>query len=137
MTDSLDRMAVLAGAVVCVLIATPAAVVQSVLADDDAGTDQSAWVFLALAAIVVAYLVGGAVAGGRVPDAPFINGAAATLAAFVAIQAVGAVVRLVRGNGLSPVAIVFNALLAASIGALGAAYGARRATIAAERGSSD
>lgn len=128
MTESLDRNAVLAGAVWCVLIASPAAVAQGLLADDDAGTDQSVWVFVALAVIVTAYLVGGAIAGARVTDAPFINGATATLAAFVAIQAVGAVVRLARGDGLSLVAIVFNALLAASIGALGAAYGARRAT---------
>ena len=130
MTDSIDRNVVLAGAMLCTLIAVPAAVVQGILADDDAGTDQSGWVYVALVAIVVAYLLGGALAGRQVPTAPFVNGAAATTLAFVAIQTVGTIVRLVRDDGFPSIAgIVFNALLAASIGAIGAGWGARRATM--------
>ena len=141
-TDSLDRSAldsnaVLAGTILCLLVAVPAAVLQGFLADDDAGTDQSAWVYVALAVIVVAYLLGGALAGRAVPTAPFVNGAAATTLAFVVVQGVGAVVRVARGDEFpSLVGIVFNALLAASIGALGAGFGARWATMGRDGESS-
>ncbi len=128
MTAALNVPAVRHGAIICLLIAAPAAVVQRVLAEDDGGTDQSNWVFLALFAIVLAYLIGGAVAGRRSPDAPFVNGAAANLAAFVAVQVIAAVVRLVQGDGLSIIGIVFNALLAATIGVVGAGIGVWRAT---------
>ena len=133
MPNALDRRAVLTGAVWCLVIAMPAAVVQSVLADEDAGTDQSNWVFLALLAIVAAYLLGGAQAGKRALDAPFLNGAAATVAAFGVVQLVGIVVRLARGDGISVVALVFNALLAASIGTVGAWFGARRGAAALQQ----
>lgn len=129
--DALERPAVLTGALWCLALAVPAAVVQGVLADDDTGTDQSAWVFVALLAIVVAYLLGGAMAGRRALDAPFVNGAAAAFSAFAVVQVVGIIVRVVRGDGVSPVALVFNALLAASIGTVGAWFGARRGAAAA------
>ncbi len=106
------------------MIAVPAAVVQSILADNDAGTDQSNWVFLALLAIVFAYLLGGAQAGRRAVDDPFVNGAAAAFSAFAVVQVVGIVIRLARGDDFNLVALVFNALLAASIGTVGAWFGA-------------
>ena len=126
-TAALNVEAVRRGAIICLIIAAPAAVIQRLLADDDGGTDQSNWVFLALLAIVAAYLVGGSIAGHLAPDAPFMNGAAATLAAFVAVQVIGGVIRLAQGDGLSPVGIVFNALLAATIGVVGAGIGVSRA----------
>jgi putative membrane protein (TIGR04086 family) len=124
--ESLNRSAVLIGAVSCLVIAVPAAVVTSVLADDGS-TDQSNWVFLALLAIVAAYLLGGAQAGARALDAPFLNGAAAGFAAFAVVQTVGVVLRLVRGDDISLIGIIFNGLLAASFGTVGAWFGARRA----------
>lgn len=113
------------GALWCLVIAVPAAVVTSVLADNGS-TDQSNWVFLALLAIVVAYLLGGAQAGMRALDAPFLNGATATFAAFAVVQTVGVVLRLIRGDDISIIGIVFNGLLAASFGTVGAWFGARR-----------
>ena len=132
MTDALNVAAVRRGAIVCVLIAAPAAVISRLLAGDDTSTDQSNWVFVALLAIVVAYVVGGATAGRSAPEAPFVNGAAATLAAFVVVQAIGGVIRIVQGDGLSPLGIIFNALLAATIGVVGAGLGASRASRAAQ-----
>lgn len=127
MLSAINVSAVQRGALLCLVIATPAAIVSRLLADDDAGTDQSNWVFLALMVIVIAYLVGGAAAGKRVETSPFLNGAAATLAAFVVVQVIGGVIRLFQGEGLSPVGIVFNALLAATIGVVGAGIGVWRA----------
>lgn len=127
MLDSFNRTAVVIGAAWCLVIAVPAAVIAALLADDGS-TDQSNWVFLALLAIVVAYLVGGAEAGRRAPATPFLNGAAATLCAFALVQVVGIVLRLARGDDVSIIGIVFNALLAASFGTVGAWFGARRAS---------
>jgi uncharacterized membrane protein YfcA len=125
--DLFHRRAVAIGAVWCVAIAVPAAVVSSVLSDDGS-TDQSNWVFLALLVIVAAYLVGGAQAGARALDAPFLNGATATFVAFALVQTVGTVLRLVRDDDISILGIVFNGLLAASLGTVGAWFGARRGT---------
>ena len=137
MPSSLFPRAVTAGAVACLIITAPAAVIQASLSDGS-GADQSNWVYLTLLAIVVAYLLGGAVAGrvasagrnrspvagGVVTEAPMINGAAATVTAFAVVQFVGAVVRIAGGDGINPLALVFNALLAAAIGTVGAGIGA-------------
>lgn len=115
--------AVRSGAAVCLVVAVPAAVAQAVLADGEGG-ERSNWVYLTLLAIVVAYLAGGAAAGRKATAAPMINGAAAAVAAFAAVQLVAGVIRLVGGDGINPLALVFNVLLAASIGTVGAGIGA-------------
>ncbi len=129
MRSALDPLAIRVGALTCIAIATPAAITQAILADTDAGTDQSNWVFLALLAIVAAYLVGGARAGKRALDAPFLNGAAATFIAWATVQTVALIVKVAQGESFSALSLPFNALLAASIGVVGAWFGARRGTI--------
>ncbi len=114
----------MAGAMMTLLIAVPAAIVTAWLSDDGA-TDESNWTLLALLAIVIAYLLGGALAGRAVPTAPFVNGAAATLLAFVIVQGVAIVLRLGRGDDINLVALLFNGMLAASFGTFGADFGAR------------
>ena len=131
MLKSLNRPAVFTGAAWCLALAVPAAVAQSILADDDAGTDQSNWVYLALVAIIAAYLLGGAKAGQRALEAPFLNGAVAAFGAFAVVQLIGIIVRVARGDDITLVALVFNALLAASIGTVGAWFGARRGAASA------
>ncbi|MEO0495320.1 MAG: hypothetical protein AAF081_18080 [Actinomycetota bacterium] len=135
MLSALNVPAVRRGALICLVIATPAAVISRLLADDDgSGAEQSNWVFLALAAIVIGYLAGGAAAGRRATTAPFANGAAATLIAFVAVQVIAGIVRLAQGDGLSPIGLIFNGLLAATIGVVGAGIGVWRATSSATTG---
>lgn len=124
----LDFSAIRAGSLVCLLIAAPAAIIVNILADGG-GTDQSNWVYLAFIAIIAAYILGGAQAGRRALEAPFVNGATATFTAFLVVQVVGGIVRVARGDSISPVALIFNALLAASIGAVGAWFGAQRGTL--------
>ena len=106
------------------LIAVPAAIITAWLSDDGA-TDDSNWTLLALLAIVIAYLLGGALAGRAVPTAPFTNGAAATLLAFLVVQAFAIALRLARGDDVNLIALVFNGLIAASFGTVGAWFGAR------------
>ena len=109
----------------CLVVSVPAAVVQAALRTGD-GDEQSRWVHLTLLAIVVAYVIGGAVAGRMAPAAPMINGAAATVAAFVVVQSVAGIIRIAAGDGINPLALMFNVLLAASIGTVGAGIGAYR-----------
>jgi len=113
----------------CLVIAVPAVIVISVLTDNG-NDDPSNWVFLALIAVVMAYLLGGALAGRAVPTAPFTNGAAATLLAFVLIQVLFIALRLARGDDVNIIALIFNGMLAASFGTFGAWFGARWGTAA-------
>ncbi len=129
MISALDLPAVRRGALLCLLVATPAAVISALLADNESGTDQSNWVYVALLAIVAAYLAGGAVAGKAARESPFANGAAAAFMAFAVVQIIGIVIRLARGDDVSLIALAFNSLLAASIGAVGAGFGVRRGTL--------
>jgi len=122
-SKSLFPAAIRAGTAICLVVSVPAAVAQAALAGSDAG-EQSNWVHLTLLAIVVAYLVGGAVAGRIATAAPMINGAAATVTAFAVVQLVAGVVRISAGDGINPLALIFNVLLAASIGTVGAGIGA-------------
>ncbi|MEK9580536.1 MAG: hypothetical protein VW037_08525, partial [Acidimicrobiaceae bacterium] len=55
------------------------------------------------------------------------NGATATLSAFVVVQVIFGIVRLAQGDGLSPIGLIFNGLLAATIGVVGAGIGVWRA----------
>lgn len=115
---------VFAGALMCMVIAVPAVVAIAALTDDGSD-DPSNWVFLALLAVIIAYLLGGALAGRAVPAAPFINGSAASLLAFLLVQGLFIVLIVIRGESFNVVALVFNALLAASFGTVGAWIGAR------------
>ena len=114
----------MAGALMCMVIAVPAVLDIAALTDDGDG-DPSNWVFLALLAVTIAYLLGGALAGRAVPHAPFINGAGATLLAFALVQGLFVVLILIRGDSFNVVALIFNGLLAASFGTFGAWFGAR------------
>ena len=80
--------------------------------------------FLALLALVVAYLFGGAQAGFRAPSAPFVNGPAATFIAYALVQTV---VGVLEDADVSIEGVIFNGLLASSIGTVGSWFGARRA----------
>ena len=114
----------MAGAMMTLLIAVPAAVFSEWMSDDD-GSNESNWVLLAGLVVVIAYLFGGALAGRAEASAPFLNGAAATFLAWGIVQTVGVVLRLGRGDDVNLIGLVFNGLLAASIGILGAWIGAR------------
>ena len=118
MPDLLDRRAILQGAIVCLLLTGPAAILLSLIDSSDDG-DESNWVLAILALIVAGFLLGGARAGRQARRAPFVNGALATLSVFVLVQAIAAIVDGAQGDGINGVALVFNALLAASIGTVG------------------
>lgn len=123
---ALNVPAVLRGALVTLVIATPAVLVIRELGDTDDGTDQSNWVYLAFLFVIVAYVIGGWTAGRRAPEGPFLNGAAAPAAAFAVVQVIA---WIASGDGISIVAAIFNLLLAATIGVVGAGFGSMRGTL--------
>lgn len=123
MHRALNVTAVLRGALVTLVIATPAVFVIGALGDGESGTEQSNWVYLAFICVVVAYLAGGRIAGRMALDAPFMHGAAAPAAAFVVVQLVAWVA---SSDGVSVVAAIFNLLLAATIGMVGAGLPSKR-----------
>ncbi len=129
MRSVLVPAALLRGAIRCLLIATPAVVVIAWMANDSGSTEQSNWVYLSLLAIIVAYLVGGAGAGAWAPDSPFTNGAVAVFGAFVIVQGIALMINFIRGDSISIISFIFNGLLAASIGAVGAGIGIWRGTL--------
>lgn len=113
----LERSSLLRGAGVTVAIAVPPAVVGKLLSDSD-GLEGSPWVPVLFAWIVLAFFVGGLVAARAQPHAPLAHGAVAALGAFLLVQAVFTTRKLVAGEDVAWVSIVFSALLAASVGAL-------------------
>ena len=126
MPAALNVPAVLRGAIVTIVVAVPAALVIGARGDTEGGTDQSNWVYLAFLAVVIAYIAGGWVAGRRSPEGPFLNGAAAAGAAFVVVQVVA---WLVSSDGADVIGAIFNLLLAATIGVVGAGFGGMRGTL--------
>ena len=124
MLDLLDRRAIIGGALACLMLTGPAAIVLAVV-DRSSNGDESNWVLAVLILVVGGFLLGGARAGRSAVRAPFVNGAAATLLVFTAVQGIAAVVSAFDGDDINAVAVVFNALLAASIGTVGAWFGIR------------
>ena len=118
----LDRRAVAVGAAVAMAIALPAALLAEALVDDE----ESALGPPLFLLVLVGFGLGGFVAARRAPAAPLSNGAVAALAAYVIIQGVGVVRRVIADETVSPAGIVFAALLASSTGLLGAFLARRR-----------
>jgi hypothetical protein len=109
----LDWRAVGVGALVAAAITVPAALVQQAL---DRG---STLTYVLFAAIVVGLVVAGGVAGRLAGERCPQHGALAAVVSYLAIQLVGAVVRLVRGDSINVVSYLVVALLAASCGTIG------------------
>jgi hypothetical protein len=117
----IDAGAVGLGAVVTMAVGVPVATIGSVVLDE--GSD---FVFFFAVLALLGFLAGGFVAGARQPDTPMMHGALAALAGFAVAQSVAAVLQVIRDEDVSPVAIVFNAVLAANIGLVGGWAAARR-----------
>lgn len=125
--DLLDPRAVAVGAGVAIAICVPAAILAQVL--DEAGSvdDDSPWLLVLFGVILVGLGVGGYGAAVRRLDAPLTNSSLAALAAYLLVQAVGAIRLLVLGEDVSWLAIPFFALLSASAGMAGGLVADHRA----------
>jgi predicted neutral ceramidase superfamily lipid hydrolase len=119
----LNRIAVVKGSAVAIVICLPVTIVANVIHDDN---PDSALLPLLFVLVAAGFGVGGFVAARSEGDAPISNGAFAALLAFVVIQAVAIVVHIVADESIHIGAIVGAALIAYAAGILGAALGRRR-----------
>lgn len=122
---NLHRLSVLRGAASALVIGVVAALANVVLAAQE--PKPVAWLNLTFLALVVAFFLGGRVAGREAPHDAARHGAAAGFVAFVPIEAIGMLGRADRGEPVQLGSIVFLGLLAAVAGTLGALVGSRRA----------
>lgn len=106
------------------IIVMPAALANVVLADQTPKPKGALnFTFLVL---LVAFFVGGLVAGSEAPEQIPKHGALGAFAAFVPVQLVGILGRLDRGDPVSAFSIVILGLLAACIGTAGAQLSLKR-----------
>ncbi|HEX4901988.1 MAG TPA: hypothetical protein VFV42_04205 [Acidimicrobiales bacterium] len=126
-SDLVSPRAVAVGAGIALAICVPAAILAQVL--DEAGSvdDDSSWLLVLFAVILVGMGIGGHAAAVRRLDAPLTNGAVAALAAYLLVQGIGAVRLLASGDDVTWAAIPFFALLSASAGMAGALVADHRA----------
>ena len=115
----MDWSAVRSGASVAIAVTLVTLIVVELI-DATVGIDRrSNWVFLFYGIALGGLVAGGRTAGRQQPDAPVIHGLAAALAAFAVAAGLGTAARLLAGRDADPVALTFNALMAASAGILG------------------
>lgn len=119
-------MAVLRGAAFALVIATPAALVNTWLSEQD--PKPAGLLNLTLLAMIVGFVVGGHVAGGEATHDRARHGALAGLIAFVPVEIIGLLNRIGRGDRVSLGSVLFLAMLAAVAGTIGALIAARRST---------
>lgn len=117
-------MVVLRGAAFALLIATPAALINTWLAEQD--PKPAGALNLTLLGMVVGFVIGGYEAGSQADTDRARHGAAAGLVAFVPVQLVGIVSRIGRGEPLSLGSMIFLAMLAAVTATIGSLIANRR-----------
>ena len=79
----------------------------------------SNWVFAFYVLILAGLVAGGRHAARQRASAPVAHGLAAALAAYAVVALLAVVLRLATDRDLDPVALAFNALMAASAGIFG------------------
>jgi len=117
--ERFDWPAILTGAAVTLLFAVPADLVKRDLSQG------SSWNGLFFAIVLVAFGIGGAVAGRSSSSRYLTVGAITGLVAVAIFVAVGLVARLITGAHVNLTSLVFTGLLGMCCGMLGADVGAR------------
>ena len=123
----------LQGAGVALAIAVPAALLGQGLTAADVIDADSAWLAPFVLVVLVGFGIGGGMAARSSEATPLRDGALASLLAFAVLQVIAVARILVAGDDVFWLQLVFNALLAASAGVVGAMVALRRAEVAAER----
>ena len=138
-----DWGAITRGALVGVCVLVGASVVEAILDRSLDGFKDSGWIYPLFVVILVAYALGGYVAGRAVPTSPLTNGILAGVGAFALWIPVRILIWLARDEGkglftghspaIRPGQLLGHVVIAAGLGLLGgwlggrAAAGARRA----------
>ncbi len=122
----LDRRSVLAGAAYALVISGGAGLIQTAV--DDAGARG-----LLFVVVLFGFFVGGFVAARGHLTSAARHGATAAVLAFLVFQGVAAARRLLDGDGVSALGVIFNAFTAAVCGMLGGLLATRSPGPAAVR----
>ncbi|MBV6508807.1 MAG: hypothetical protein JJLCMIEE_01873 [Acidimicrobiales bacterium] len=115
-----DVRAVVPGALTTLVLALVAGVVNQVLVDRGTIEEGSPLAFFFFLLIVLAGAVGGFVSGRRAPDSPLLHGAVASASAYLLVQGIGVIRRLIAGDPLNWLSYLYLAVLMATCGMLGA-----------------
>lgn len=121
---AIAKVVVARGAATCLLVAMPAALINVSLSDQH--PKPQAGINASFVVVLVAFVLGGLVAGLEAPSAAAKHGALAAVAAFVPIELVAILGRLDRGAPIRIGSIIVVGLLAACAGTVGAQLGAKR-----------
>ncbi|MFN8039209.1 MAG: hypothetical protein U0Q07_08375 [Acidimicrobiales bacterium] len=111
--NGLRAGAIARGVGVAVAITVPTGVVSQLL------PTRSAWAYVTFVVILVGLAVGGYVAGRAGPAMAMTHGAIAGLVTYLAVQGVGVITRLARGEMVTWSSIPFLAMIATGCGVLG------------------
>ncbi|MCU1373787.1 MAG: hypothetical protein JWO68_1073 [Actinomycetia bacterium] len=122
MNDTLEPESIVKGAAASIVVCLPLALLSSAIHNDH---PDSRWVPAFYVLVLLGFVLGGWIAARAATDYPYTNGAVAALAGYVVIQGVAILVRLVGGDPVHVVAVVFNGILAYGCGLTGALAGAR------------
>ena len=133
--STLDPRATMRGAVAGLLVIAPLSALRVVVDRNVTNFDESTWVPLFAVGLLAAYVVAGAVACRRAPDAPMSNGMVAGLGALVLWLPIRILIWLARESprglvsGHRPVfalgQLLAQMVLAAVVGLIGGLIGAR------------
>jgi hypothetical protein len=119
--DRLDPRALREGAVVAAVVAVPAGVVGRVLSDRP---NQPDWLWLLVVLVLAGLVAGAAVAASRQDRGfPLTHGVVTAVGVFVAVQAVGILIRLLRGDSISWSRVTSSLLLSFMAGLVGGLLG--------------
>ena len=119
--DRLDLRALYEGGVIAAVIAVPAGGVGRILADR---SDQPGWVLILVVLVLAGLVLGAGVAAWRQDRGlPLAHGIVTAVGVFVIVQAVGVVVRLSRGDGVSWSRVASSLLLSLMAGTVGGLLG--------------
>ena len=121
MNDRLDPKALREGALVAAVVAVPAGVVGRVLSDRP---DQPDWLWVLVVVVLAGLVAGAAVAASRQDRGfPLTHGVVTAVGVFVAVQTVGILIRLLRGDPISWSRVTSSLLLSLMAGVAGGLLG--------------
>ncbi len=101
------------------MIVVPSAILATLLVSDGSST---AWSLLFGVLTLVGFIVAGFGAGRLRSDTPMAHGAAAAVVAYAVLQVFGLVRRLAAGDSINWLSYPLTALLAATMGIIGALF---------------
>lgn len=118
---SIDRQAVVRGALAAGMIAGPIAIIM-LLVGQQRELDGSSLLFLFFGIIFAGFGYGGFVAGRTISTTPLMHAALAALLCYVVIQGLGVIRRGIAGEDIGWIGVVGRALLASTFGMVGGAW---------------